>query len=125
MPLFQFIGAAIGATVFVSLTSLLWPKVTSEPRPEALTRVRDVVMQTQVGQGIAQTLGVTDEVGVEPVNVADLVTTGTNAALDTVTKTAQHAVASRLLESVAKQFNELSEEEKATFRAQICQPPAE
>ncbi|HLD24551.1 MAG TPA: hypothetical protein VJB96_01405 [Patescibacteria group bacterium] len=125
MPLFQFIGATIGASVVVTIASLVWPKVTSQPRPEALTRVRDVVMQTQMGQGLAETLGVSDEEGVTPVNISDIVTTGTNAAIDTVTKSAQRAVTSRLLESLGTQFNTLPEEEKATFRAQICTPPAE
>jgi hypothetical protein len=125
MPLFQFIGAAVGASAMVTFASLLWPKVTNQPRPEALTRVRDVVINTQIGQGIAQVLGVTDETNVTPVNLNDVITTGTNTAINTITKSAQRAVSSQLLQSLAKQFNELPEEEKATFRAQVCEPPAE
>lgn len=125
MQLFQFFGAAIGASLVISLASLVWPKVTSEPRPEALTRVRDVVMHTQAGQGIAQALGVMDESTATPVSISSVVTTGTNIVIDSVTKSAQHAVASRLMESVAKQFKDLSEEDKASFRAQICEPKAE
>lgn len=125
MPLFQFIGVAIGASVFVSFASLAWPKVTSQPRPEALTKVRDVVMQTQMGQGMAQVLGVTDESQVTPVNVNDVVTSGTNAVVDTVTKSAQRAVTAKLVETLSKQFNTLSEEDKHAFRAQICVPEAQ
>ncbi len=125
MPLFQFIGATIGASVVVTLASLLWPKVTREPRPEALSRVRDVVIQTQVGQQLAQVLGVTDETNAEPVNLGEVVTSGTNAALNTVAKSAQHAVTSRLLESLGKQFNDLPQVEKEAFRAQVCEPPQE
>ena len=105
MPLFQFIGATIGASVVISLASLVWPKVTSEPRPEALNRVRDVVMRTQVGQGVAQVLGVTDETGAAPIDVRSAAVTGTNMVIDSVTKSAQHAVTTRLMESLAKQFN--------------------
>ncbi len=123
MPLFQFIGAAIGASVAISVTSLVWPRVTREPRPEALSRVREVVMQTQVGQGVAQVLGVADEAVVQPLDVNSAVTSGATYIIDSVTKSAQHAVTARLIESVAKQFNELSEEDKASFRAQICVPP--
>ncbi|MEK7533263.1 MAG: hypothetical protein AAB542_02405 [Patescibacteria group bacterium] len=125
MPLFQFIGATIGASVVISLASLVWPKVTSEPRPEALNRVRDVVMRTQVGQGVAQVLGVTDETGAAPIDVRSAAVTGTNMVIDSVTKSAQHAVTTRLMESLAKQFNGLPEEDKASFRAQICEPKAE
>ena len=125
MPLFQFIGATIGASVVISLASLVWPKVTSEPRPEALNRVRDVVMRTQVGQGVAQVLGVTDETGAAPIDVRSAAVTGTTMVIDSVTKSAQHAVTTRLMESLAKQFNGLPEVDKASFRTQICEPRAE
>lgn len=123
MPLFQFIGAAIGASVVISVTSLIWPRVTREPRPEALSRVREVVMQTQMGQGVAQVLGVADETVAMPIDVNSAVSHTATYVIDSVTKSAQRAVTSRLIESIAKQFNELSEEDKASFRAQICVPP--
>lgn len=80
-------------------------------------------MQTQVGQGVAQVLGVADEAVVQPLDVNSAVTSGATYVIDSVTRSAQHAVTARLIESVAKQFNELSEEDKASFRAQICVPP--
>lgn len=125
MPLFQFIGAAIGGSVVVVFASLLWPRVTSQPRPEALTKVREIAIQTPAGLNLAQVLGVTDESGIQPTSINDVVTTGTNAAIDTVTKSAQHAVTTRILETLGKQFNDLPEDEKATFRAQICVPVQE
>ncbi len=124
MPLFQFIGAAIGASLVMSVASLVWPLVTTQPRPEALTRVREVVLQTAAGQGVAQVLGVTDEQNAGPVNVQETITNGTNIVIDAVAKSAQHAVTARVLESLVKQFNGLSEEDKASLRAQICVPPA-
>ena len=125
MPLFQFIGAVIGGSVVVVFASLLWPRITSEPRPEALSKVREMAIETPVGLNLAQVLGVTDETGITPTSVNDIVTTGTNAAIDAVTKSAQHAVTTRIMGSLAKQFNELPEDEKATFRAQICAPVQE
>ena len=125
MPLFQFIGAAIGGSVVVVFASLLWPRVTTQPRPEALTKVREMAIQTPAGLNLAQVLGVTDESGIQPTSINDVVTTGTNAAIDAVTKSAQHAVTTRILESLGKQFNDLPEDEKATFRAQICAPVQE
>lgn len=123
MPLFQFIGATIGASVVISVMSLAWPRVTHEPRPEALSRVRELVIETQVGQGVAQVLGVADEAAIEPLDINSAVTSGATYVMDSVTRSAQHAVTARLIESVVKQFNSLSEEDKASFRAQICAPP--
>lgn len=122
MPIFQFIGAVIGGSMVMVFTSLLWPRITSEPRPEALTKIREITIETSVGQNLAAVLGVTDEAGITPTNVNDVVTTGANVAIDAVTKSAQHAVTTRLMETFIKQFNDLSEDEKATFRAQICAP---
>lgn len=124
MSLFQFIGAAIGASAIMALASLVWPRVTSQPRPEALIKVRENILETQVGQGVANLLGITDESGAEPINIRSAVTTGTNIVVDAVAKSAQHAVTARVLESLVKQFNGLSEEDKASLRAQICEPAA-
>lgn len=122
MPLFQFIGAAFGAGLMLAVTSLVWPRITSDPRPPALTKVRDVVMTTAVGKNAANVLGVTDESKITPVSVTTLVTEGATAALDGVAKTAQHNVTTKLIESLGKQFDSLPEDEKKTFREQICQP---
>lgn len=125
MPFFQFIGAAIGGSLVIVFASFIWPRVTTDPRPEALTKVREMAIETQAGYNLAQVLGVTDESGIQPTSIGEVVTNGTNAAIDAVTKSAQHAVTTRILESLAKQFNDLPEEEKATFRAQICAPVQE
>lgn len=125
MPLFQFIGAAIGGSVVIAFASLIWPRVSSDPRPPALTRVREMVIETPVGANLAQVLGVTDESAAEPISIGSLVTSGANAVVDTVAKSAQRAVTNRVLETLATQFNGLPEEDKAAFRAQICAPPQE
>ncbi len=122
MPLIQFIGALVGAGVMVSFASLIWPKVTSDPRPPALTRVRETVIHTQLGWNAAQVLGVADEAGVEPVSVGELVAQGANAAVTSVVETTKQTVTSQLLRQLAGQFGRLSEEEKEAFRAEICQP---
>lgn len=120
--LFQFVGAAIGASIVMTFASFLWPKVTSEPRPEALTRMRDVVIHTTMGQRLADVLGVSDETQVTQVSIGDTVTYGTNAVIDTISKSAQRAVTAKLLETLGSQFNNLSEEDKIIFRTQICEP---
>ena len=122
MPLFQFIGAAIGAGVMLSFTSLIWPRVTSDPRPPALSKIRDAVLTTGIGQNAAQVLGVTDESQAEPLDVSTIVTQGAASVLDRVTDTVRHNATSKIMGSLASQFDSLPEEEKEAFRAQICQP---
>lgn len=125
MQLFQFIGVTIVVSLVMFVASLVWPKVTNQPRPEALTRMREMVLQTAAGQGVAQGLGVMDESNAEPVNVESAVTNGANMVINAVAKSARHAITARLMESLAEQFNELPEEDKVSFRAQICEPPAQ
>jgi hypothetical protein len=122
MPLFQFLGAAIGATVIIAVISIAWPRLSADPRPEMLTKVREVVIETPPGRSFSEVLGVTDETGVTPVSVSTIITTGTNAAVDMVTKSTQKAVTEKILETLGSQFETLSEEEKASFRAKICAP---
>ena len=122
MSFFQFVGAALGAGLMIAITSLVWPRITKDPRPDSLTKVRDVVLTTEVGKNAAQTLGVTNESTVEPVSIATLVVDGAASALQGVAKTAGHTVTAQLVGSLAKQFDSLPEDEKETFRSQICQP---
>jgi len=122
MPFFQFIGAAIGVGAMLSLTSLIWPRVTSDPRPPALSKVRDAVLTTGAGQQAAQVLGVTDESQVERLDVATLVTRGAESVLNSVTETVRHNATAKLMESLATQFETLPEDEKEAFRARICKP---
>lgn len=122
MPLFQFLGAALGAGVVISFISIAWPRISADPRPELLTKVRETVVETSPGRSLAEVLGVTDETGVSPVSVSSLITTGTNAAVDMVTRSTQKAVTGKILETLGTQFETLSEEDKASFRAKICVP---
>lgn len=122
MVLLQFLGAAFGAFAVVSFISIAWPRLSSDPRPEALTRVREAVIETSPGRSLSEVLGVTDETAVSPVSINSLVASGTNAAIDMVTKSTQKAVTGKILETLGTQFETLSEEDKASFRAKICTP---
>lgn len=123
MPLIQYVAAALGSAVVISIASLVWPKVTAQPRPKQLTQVREMVMQTQVGQNMAQVLGVTDEDSVKPMSVGEFVQEQATAVVSNVADSAQHAVTSQVLVQLAKKFNELPKEEQDQFRALICSQP--
>lgn len=122
MPFFQFIGAFLGAGFVVITASLAWPRISSTPRPDALQKVRDVVITTDAGRNYADVLGVTDETLVTPVSVSGFIAGVAGNVVSTVTTNVQNSVRSRVLESIAKQFNELPSDQKEIFRAEICAP---
>jgi len=122
MQMFRIIGAVVGGALILAVVSVVWPRVSNDPRPDALTKVHDVVLETPLGQNLENVLGETDDATGAPLSIGAAVTTGTNAVVDAVTKSAQHAVTSKILESLAGQFQRLTEEEKDAFRAQVCEP---
>jgi hypothetical protein len=124
MQLFQFLGAGIGAAVVVSFASLLWPKFTAQPRPPALTKVREMVVQTSVGKQAADVLGVSDDATPGPVNVGSFITSEGNAIVSNVGKAAQNAVTSKVIEQLASQFDKLPDDQKTQFQTLICSPSA-
>ena len=123
MPLIQYVAAALGSAVVISIASLVWPKVTTQPRPKQLTQVREMVMQTQAGKNMAQVLGVTDEATVKPMSVGEFVQEQTAAVVSSVADSAQHAVTSQVLIQLSKKFSELPKAEQEQFRSLICTPP--
>jgi hypothetical protein len=123
MPIIQYVFAFFGSVVALSIVSLAWPLVTTNPRPEPLTKVREIVIQTPLGAQAAQVLGVTDESGVSPVNMNEFVTTQTSMVIQNVSKSAQNAVTTGVLTQLASKFNELPEEQKLQFQSMVCQPP--
>lgn len=122
MPVLQFIGAAVGAGAVVIAASLLWPRLSPDPRPDALTKVHDVVLETKAGQDLANTLGVSDESTIQPVSVSSLASSAVQNVVTTVSSQAQSAVTTHVLEVVVKQVEQLSPQEQEKFRQLICAP---
>lgn len=122
MAVFQFIGAFLGASVVVVTLSLLWPKITRDPQPEPLRNVRDVVMETEAGQNLANVLGVIQDGSTEPVSLQGLAASAAQAVVSSVVTHTQQTVATKLLESLGQKFNELPVAEQERFRTMICQP---
>ena len=108
----QFIGVSVMTGVILALVSFLWPKVTNKPRPEALTKVRDIAVQTPLGREVENILGE------QTSNVSEAISSAASSAVNSVTSNAKQSV-------MQKMFNVLSEDEKASFRADICSPSAE
>lgn len=125
MPIFQFIGAAIGGGLVVAAVSIAWPMFTAEPRPEALNTVRDVVINTEAGQNFANTLGVTDDAAAQPVSLPSFAASAAQTVVTNVVTNTQNTVTTRIIESLAGQFNQLPKDKQEQFRQTICTSGAE
>lgn len=122
MPLIQFIGAAVGVGTIAVLASIIWPRISADPRPAPLNTVHEAVIQTEQGKELENTLGVSDEQVMHPVDLGTLISNGAQGVVNQISNSAQHAVTVKLLETVSGQFEQLSDEDKETFRAQVCNP---
>ncbi len=121
--IFQFFVALLGTGVVVSATSLLWPKFTTQPRPAQLTQVREIVMQTPIGQQAAMVLGVADEGSVEPLNVSSLAGTLTQQAGSVVTEKIAQEITNRAVSQIISQIDKLPQDQKQILEQAICKPP--
>lgn len=108
----QFIGASIIAGTVMTLVSFLWPKVTTQPRPEVLTKIHDVVVQTPIGNRIEAVLGE------QTINISSAVSSVANSVVTKATTSAKQSV-------ILKMFDSLPDDEKDSFRAEICLPQVE
>ena len=62
----KFISVLGIVILLACAAALLWPRLTSNPRPEPLTRLHDLLVSTSVGSNAANVLGVSDEAQVVP-----------------------------------------------------------
>ncbi len=115
---FQFILVALSSAAVVVTASLGWPRITASPRPEPLTKVHDFVVETPVGRKLANTLGVTDEANIEPVNISSVA----GSVSFEIQKRAQSAVLSTVVQQLLKQYGQLSQEQQQDIQTLICQP---
>lgn len=108
--------------VTVGAGSLLWPKLTSKPRPQTLNQVRDIVLQIPVGKQAAETLGVVDESAVRPINVSSVAAGLVNTIVSSVEQRAQTIVASQITTQIIKQYEQLPLEQKREIKETVCKP---
>lgn len=122
MGLPQFLLTFFASAVTVSGLSLVWPKLTDKPRPEPLSRVREIVMQTPFGANAANILGVTDEATAEPINVSSAAASIAGSVTSTVTQRVQQAIGQQFVTQLVRQYDRLPDEQKQQVRDAICQP---
>lgn len=112
--------AMVGAGV-VSVVSLLWPRFTAKPQPQALEAVRNTVLGTEIGKSTAELLGVTDA-SVQPLNLSDTVSSVTGAVTSSVEQKVQQIVSDQVAAQVIKQYQQLPTTQQDRVIEMICQP---
>lgn len=116
----QFLIAALAATTVVATSSLVWYKMTSRPRPEPLTKVRDMVVSTEPGNNIAGILGVGSDSETQPINVASAASRVVSTAVNAVEEKARSTVVLGIAQQVMQEVAKLPEDQKASVKDVIC-----
>ena len=121
----QFFAVLLASTIALASGSLLWYKVTKSPRPEVLTKVRDVLLTTPVGKQAAGMLGVEDESKVEPINVSSVAGSIVSSVATSVEKQVQNVVVGQVVTQIAKQYDGFNSEQKKQLEELICKPKSQ
>lgn len=112
--------AMIGAGV-VALVSLLWPKFTAKPEPQALEQVRNTVLGTEIGQNAANLLGVANNGG-QVLNLSDTASSVAGAITSSVEERVQSIISEQIAAQVVKQYEQLPETQQTIVTEIICKP---
>lgn len=116
----QLVLAALVFGVTLSGGSLVWPKVTSAPRPLLLQQVHDSVVKTPVGSQAAAVLGVTDDKNVQPINVGEIATNAWNGIKNAAQKRATTIIMSQVTAQLTSQYEKLPKDQQKTLQEIIC-----
>lgn len=118
----QLILAVAVFGVTLSGGSLVWPRVTSAPRPQLLQQVHDSVIKTPVGSQAAQVLGVTDDKSIQPINLGALVGSVGNSVKNAAQKRAQTIIMAQVTQQLTTQYRKLPKDKQLELRQIICTP---
>lgn len=116
----QFVLALTIFGVTVSGGSLLWPRLTKAPRPEALQKVHDIVLKTPQGEQAAQVLGVTDDKSVQPIDLGQVANNAWKGVKSAVAKRAQTILVSQVTQQLNNQYQKLPKDQQQELRQIIC-----
>jgi len=122
MPfIFQFLVTLITTVAVVSGVSLVWPKLTNNPIPDPLTKVREMVLETDVGRQAAQTLGVSDINTIEPINISSVAGSVVSTVVSDTSEKIQEAATKEIIIQVVKKIETLEPDQQEEIKKVICQ----
>lgn len=112
--------AVFGVTI--SGGSLVWPRVTSSPRPKLLQEVHDTVIKTPVGAQAAQVLGVSTDQNVQPINLGQIAGNIGNAIKTAAQNRAQTIVTAQIVGQLSNGYEKLPKDQQQQLQQIICKP---
>lgn len=121
-PAARFFLALSVAVVALGSGSLMWPRLSDQPRPQLLQNVHDLVLKTTVGQNAANVLGVSDEANVQKLDFGQMASSAVNGAKNAVQNRVRTVVVTNAVNQLNQQFDGLSDDQKIYVRQAICEP---
>lgn len=118
----KFVAAAIAFSITVIGISFLWPKFTRETRPEPLQKVRDTVIQTDIGREAADILGVAKDKEMQPINISDTASSVAGSIISSLGKEVQQVVTHQVTTQLLNQYKELPPTEQERIQQAVCKP---
>ena len=107
-----FVFAFMALVVYRGIFYALPQKFTDKQRPPQLEKVREVVMQTPLGQQAAAYL--------EPINVSSVAGTLAEKAGSAVTEKVTQEVTSRAVSQIISQIDTLPQDQRTLLEEAIC-----
>jgi len=117
----QLVLAVAVFGITLSGGSLVWPRVTSQPRPQLLQEVHDAVIKTPQGEQAAQVLGVTTD-NVQPVNLGQIAGTIGNDIKTAAQKRAQTIITAQIVGQLSNGYDKLPKDQQQQLQQIICKP---
>lgn len=118
----QLVLAVAVFGVTLSGGSLVWPRLTSAPRPQLLAQIHDSVIKTPPGAKAAQVLGVSDDRSVEPINLGQVAGNIGNSLKSAVQKRTQTIIMSQVINQLTGRYQNLPKDQQQTLQEIICKP---
>lgn len=105
----------------VALVSIVWPKLTDSPQPQALQEVRGVALGTKIGRSTAEFFGVADG-AMKPINFSDTVSSVAGSVTSSVEQKVAQIVSDQIASQVVKQYQQLPASQQSRVAEMICTP---
>ena len=119
----NFILALAVATTSLAGGSLIWPRLTTQPRPQLLEEVHNVVLKTQVGQETANVLGVSDERHVTPISPGQVAASALLGIKNAVQRRVTTVIVGNAINQLRSRFDGLPSGQQQEIRQIFCQQP--
>lgn len=119
---FRFLLIAGASASVVVIVALLWPRLTSRPRPQVLQSVHDSALATAQGKEAAKILGVETEVGIKPISVNGAVASIAESITAVVQEKTKEIIAQQITTQIVNQYQNLPQPQQQQLQQFICKP---